>query len=537
MTEIERIKFVIYANGHGDQPITVLGELGQQNGERFYKVAETSTGIPGGQIKIPSVFSDQKPNWLKLEVVLDLFEQDEYGDAQIFAILYACRVKYDHVEKRWYFWNGNCWEADKRSQIPNLIATKVAAQYTNAAAEFLSFYGATSEKNKERLAQLHKRAKSLGTNYRIRSVLELAKGLPEVALSSDEWERDPWLLGVANGVIDLKTGELRSGRPSDYIRTISPVTWQGLDTSAPRFEKFLSEIFANDQKLINFVQRLKGCAITGLTIEHILAFLSGEGRNGKETLLEIIKEVLGDLAAPASKDVLMESRRDAGSATPHLYALRFLRLAWVSETKSGGKLNIEQAKHLSGGGTIIARPLHGNQITFTPHFTLFLITNHKPKVDADDYALWQRIILIPFTQSFVDEPKEKEEHKADKKLREKLRAELSGILAWLVRGCLEWQQQGLNPPDTVKIATKAYRQEEVLPADMTMFIEDCCTLGEGKQVAGGTLYKAYEQWAKSLDLKPLTNVVFGKRLKKRFEVKSGSPLVIYGGIGLLEDEK
>jgi putative DNA primase/helicase len=160
-----------------------------------------------------------------------------------------------------------------------------------------------------------------------------------------------------------------------------------------------------------------------------------------------------------------------------------------------------------------------------------LITNHKPRADADDYALWKRLLLIPFTQSFVDKPIAENEHKADSRLVEKLKAESAGILAWLIRGCLAWQREGLNPPESVSLATKTYQAEE---DDLSQFIEDCCLVGPDYEVRGGPLYTAYKQWAENYGMKPAGNVVFGKRLGKRFE-KRLSAGVIYSGIGLLTE--
>lgn len=475
--------------------------------------------------------------WLDTQTVLNSFGRGETGDSELLAELYTDKLAYDHAEKQWYLFNGYHWQVDERRQTGNLIANEVAAQYLQSAAETRRTAG-DNEKAQETAEKLQQRAGALRFRNKINNVLALAASHPSFALSGKEWEQSPMLLAVANGVVDLATGEFRTGRPADYIRTAAPVAWAGIETPAPRWEQFLSEIFAGDSDLIAFVQRLLGYAITGKVTEHILPILWGAGRNGKETLLETVKYVLGDLAAPASKDVVLESRFvDPGRATPHLYALRPLRLAWVSESSAGAKLNTEQVKWLTGGGTITARKLHGDPVTFTPRYTLFLMTNHKPKADADDYALWKRLLLIPFTQSFVDMPLLEHEHQADPRLAEKLKAEGPGILAWLVRGCLTWQAEGLRPPAAVTGATEAYRQDEVLPPEITQFIEDCCIVESDKQATGGDLFKRYDRYAKSLNLTPVSTVTLGKMLKKRFRVIGSNPVIVYGGIGLLADEE
>jgi putative DNA primase/helicase len=340
------------------------------------------------------------------------------------------------------------------------------------------------------------------------------------------------LLAVANGVIDLATGDFRPGRPDDYIRTATPTVWQGLNAPAPRWERFLKEIFVEDSALIAFMQRLLGYAITGKVTEHILPILWGHGRNGKDTLLETLRVVLGPSAGPVSKDVLIDKRTgNSGSASPHIYALRWLRLAWASETNAGAKFNAEQVKLLTGGGTLTARPLYGGMVTFAPKYTLLLLTNHKPRADADDYALWNRLLLIPFTQSFVDKPKLDNEHKADPHLLDKLKAEASGILAWLIRGCLAYQRDGLNPPASVRLATEAYQQEE---DDLAQFIEECCIIGPSYQVEAGPLYRAYETWAKGYGKIPWGSRTFGEKIVRRFKRDDGR-IRVYYGIGLLQN--
>ncbi len=479
------------------------------------------------QFTTPPVLAETEHVWLDTKTVLTALDRGEVGDAELLAQLYRERLAYDHAEKQWYIWNGYHWRSDRRRQVWNLIPNQLAAQYIQAAAELVK---TNRDENKGKADDLWKRAGSLRFRSRITNVLDHASKLPTLALAGDEWEAHPLLMAVINGVIDLAAGSFRPGRPADYIRAAAPVQWAGLDAPAPRWEQFLLEIFAGDVELINFIQRLLGYAITGQVTEHILPIFWGQGRNGKGTLIETIKHVLGDLAAPVSKDVLVEGRRDPGAATPHLYALRSLRLAWVSETKEGAELNAEQVKWLTGGDTLTARQLNANPVVFKPRHTLFLLTNPKPKANPDDYALWKRLLLIPFTQSFVDSPQADNEHRADPELPAKLRNEAAGILAWLVRGSLNWRQNGLNPPPSLRLATQSYQQEE---DDITLFIEECCLAKADTEVRAAEIYTAYRKWAESYGLRPASQTTFGRRLGKRF-TRRLSAGVIYSGIGLLD---
>jgi putative DNA primase/helicase len=288
-------------------------------------------------------------------------------------------------------------------------------------------------------------------------------GEENLGVSAEVWDRDPGLLGCANGVIELQTGNFRPAKPEDFIRTISPVEWQGLDATAPRWDQFLLEIFNNNQELVDFLQRLMGYALSGQVSEHIFPIFWGLGRNGKSTLMETIKQILDRLVGPIPTETLMKQHLIASGAvpSPDIMLLKGRRIVWASETSENGKLNIEKIKRFAGGDTLIARAPYGkHMIEFSPTHTLFLLTNHKPQIQDNDYAFWNRVVMIPFTISFVDEPTQPFERKRDRQLMSKLLEEKSGILAWMVRGCLSWKQEGLNPPEIVKAATQEYEHEE-----------------------------------------------------------------------------
>lgn len=465
---------------------------------------------------------------LPLAQVIDAFNRDETGDAELLSRLYADRIVFDHSESKWYLWDGQHWNKDGTDNVP-LFIDEVASQYLHAAALKRREHGEEAETLVKRLVT---RAHSLHFRNRIKNILALAASQPGLKLSGHEWDANPMVLGVENGVLDLdyQSFEFRPGQPRDYIRTYAPVEWAGIDAPAGLWEQVLSEIFAADAELINFVHRLLGYGISGRPIEHIFPVFYGEGRNGKDTLLGTIGSVLGALVSPVQSEVLLDSGRNPNAATPHLCDLRGRRLVWVSESNEGARLNSAQVKLLTGGGTIKARPLYGSPIAFDPHYLLVLVTNFKPHANPDDYALWKRLLLIPFTQAFVDDPKETWEHSRDPDLSAKLHAEAPGILAWLVRGCLEWQRIGLNPPESVRAATAAYADEENTLGE---FIVEMCILQPHAEAKGSLLYASYKAWSERGGISPMSITAFGKRLKKRFKTRS-SHGVIYEGIGLIE---
>jgi putative DNA primase/helicase len=259
------------------------------------------------------------------------------------------------------------------------------------------------------------------------------------------------------------------------------------------------------------------------------------GRNGKGTLLETVKTVLGELALKTEAELLLEQKqaRQAGAPNSSVLSLRGRRIVWASETSDGRRLNTGKLKELAGGDTLNARGVWGkHHVEFAPSHLLLLLTNSKPAAPASDYALWQRVHLIPFERAFVDDPKAPNESKADPYLGDKLKAEASGILAWLVRGCLTWQKEGLNPPDVVRAATANYKDDEDI---LGHFIEERCIMGEACHVRAGELYQAWKIWADTNGTS-LSGKIFGMEIKRRFKPDSDKAGNYYIGIGLKKVE-
>ncbi|MFH1885421.1 MAG: phage/plasmid primase, P4 family [Pseudomonadota bacterium] len=390
-------------------------------------------------------------------------------------------------------------------------------------------------KTEGRRKALLQRCRELNRRKKRADVVYLAAcGTDSLGVTGEKWDSDPWLLGVANGVLDLRTGELRPGRPEYFIRTASPVEWKGREAKAPTWEKFLQSTFAGDSDLIFYLQRLFGYGLTGLIVEHVMIILWGLGRNGKGTLIEVIGVVLGLLAGPIQAELLLEQGRSRSSAgaSPDILGLRGKRIVWASETDEGRRLNAGRVKWLTGGDTLTARGLYAKrEVTFQPSHLLCLLTNHKPMVDADDFALWQRLHLIPFNVRFVDNPEAANEAPRDPDLKAKLLAEAPGILAWLVAGCLDWQKDGLGvPPAAVAGATNEYRENEDL---LNHFIEDECQIGQEIQAQAGHLYEAYKTWAVSGGLRPVSHIKFSEQMGRKFEPRITRNRKFFLGVGLL----
>ncbi|MDQ2902986.1 MAG: phage/plasmid primase, P4 family, partial [Chloroflexota bacterium] len=298
------------------------------------------------------------------------------------------------------------------------------------------------------------------------------------------------------------------------------------------------EIFADREQaerdeLITFVQRALGYGISGHVIEHIFLILYGEeGRNGKDTLMSVLAKVLGNTVGAVSNDVIIASGRFTapGSAKPHLVALQGKRIAWASETDRGACFDASQVKFLTGGGAIAARQLYGKDYSFDPSHLLVLLTNNKPHADASDRAFWSRLCPVLFNMHFVDHPIRPNEQQKDITLGKALEAEASGILAWLVRGCLAWQEHSLQIPASVLRARQDYQGEE---DTLGQFFDACCVFTKQASVKASLLYERYKTWTQENTVKPMTGAAFGLELKKMVTSRRDKQGIIYEGVGLL----
>ncbi len=474
------------------------------------------------------------------EEVFRYYERNEDGDAELYIRLHRDRLCYDNASNEWHVFDGHHWRVDHLNEALQGIQAAVDV-YAHEAKQQAWKRLQAEQTGRKKAASLHKdketkllnRIRFLQALTRKENVLVLARtGKDSLGITGMEWDRNPFILGCLNGVIDLQTGDFRPGRPDDYIKTIAPVNWQGLNTPSPAWDAFLWSIF-EDEEIIGYIRRLMGYCATGSTRVHFLPILWGKGRNGKGTLLETIKAVLGDQVMKGRAEIFLDHKYGPGRGSPDAdtLSLRGKRLVFASETSEGRRLDTARLKEMTGGDTLNARAPHARRpVEFTPTHKLLLMTNDRPSAPASDYALWARIHLIPFRFSFVEDPQEDNERLVDLELPEKLKQEAPGILAWIVRGCLEWQRDGLNPPQTVRQATEEYRANEDI---LSPFIEECCTLGPHESIRAGVLYTSFKTWCEQNGATPLNGTRFGKEMLKKFD-STKSRGRIYIGISLNE---
>jgi putative DNA primase/helicase len=441
------------------------------------------------------------------------FPQTDTGNAQCFVRLDGHQFKYDHSRKRWMTWNGICWVADADGEAER--AAIDTARWRGSA-----FWLAGDEKRRE-IIQKVVTAEIAESLAGIRATLEVAKWISSIATVATDYDRDPFLLSVANGTINLRTGGLRHSSPEDLITRASRVVYDPFAT-CPRWLQFLDEIFDGDTELIEFIQRATGYSLTGDTREQCMFILYGNGANGKSTFLETIRKLLGP-SATATPFATFMVQRNVGAPRNDLAALVGARLVMASEAGQDASFDEAVIKQVTGQDTISCRFLYGEFFEYEPKFKIWLATNYKPAIRGNDDAIWRRIRLVPFNQQFKGE-------KRDLKLFGRLRAELPGILNWAVQGCLDWQRSGLGRPARVLAATIEYRQES---DQFGRFISERCIASPEHTASGGALYGAYAQFCQQQGEKPLANNVFAAQIAKRgFKKKRTRRGLVYQGLGL-----
>ena len=484
--------------------------------------------------------SKTQPDQLTSTDILTALNNGEDGDADLFIYLNKNKLTYDHNSGYWYVRKNERWHSDKINQhivsfepVIEIYMQEINKQ--NALQiQAVTANDSTAERKADRMKkQFLDRIKKLHKLNRRKNILKLAaSGENSLGISGDEWDSQKDILACENGVFDLKTGQFRKNMPEDYIKAIAPVEFLGLDAPATNFLNFLNTSLNNCKELVDFVQRLLGSAISGSVIEHRIYMFWGEhGRNGKGTLFELIKYVLGSLACPIPSELLMKQKnsRSSAGAAPDILNLKGKRIVWASETEEGRHINVSKLKWLSGGDTLTARGIYDKHYTeFSPTHTLFLLTNHKPHIPEGEEAMWQRVILIPFELSFIDDPKKPYHRKRDPHLKEKLMKEKSGILAWLINGYLDYQRDGLNPPNVILDQINQYKEDE---DSVQTFIKECCSKDENSISNSTDLYKAYKEFCKEDDLIIDSHTKFGSKISERFS-KGNNGKVYYKGISI-----
>lgn len=415
----------------------------------------------------------------------------DLGNAGRFVELHGEDVRFAARLGRWLSWNGTAWQEVHEDEIMRR-AFEVPAALTLEAA-----YAA--DLDLQRALKAHARKSANRKN--LRDMVALAATLLNVA--EEKLDQNPYLLAVANGTVDLRTGELRQSRREEFVTRSLSVEY---DPAAPvrRWVQFIDEITQHDPELADFLQRLLGYCLTGDMSEQCLFIFHGHGANGKSTLLEVVHELLGPYAAKTPMTSFMAPK---GERIPNdLARLRGARFVSAVEARRRDEFNEPLIKELTGGDRITARFLHKEYFEFQPAFKIAMSVNDMPRIEAGDEAMNRRFVVVPFRATFAAA-------RRDPDLREKLRQEFPGILRWMVQGCLEWQKRRLTKPEAVTAATREYMD---FVDHLGAFIKECCEVRPDAQVRVDEFYSRYREWLRdNYGIEAISKITVGRLMSKK----------------------
>ena len=439
---------------------------------------------------------------------------NDAGNADRLLKAYGESLAYVADSGRWLIRYKGRWHKDSKGKIV-VLATKVMREIYREA-ETASTKGIRLSISISKHAGRSLRAGSIA------AAIKLAATAPSIAVTSDQLDADNFLLGVRNGVLDLRTGTLRDEQREDWITRSARVEYDPTAT-CPTWVAFLDGIMAGNRDLVDILQTLAGYCLTGDTREQKFFFLYGIGANGKSTYLNTLRELLGGYAVQARPETLMLAKNGAQAHghTADLMPLIGARLAAANETEEGQRLAESLIKQITGGEPIMVRSPYGKEsVLVMPQFKVIMAGNHKPIIRGTDHGIWRRLVCIPFTVTIPDE-------KQDKGLMDKLREEFPGILNWELEGCLRWQREGLDLPATLQDERKAYMTEMDV---LQRWIDESCDVGPQYEQGVRKAYRSFSNWVVSGGYGVVSETRFAQQLtEKGFErIKTRDGSIVKG---------
>lgn len=449
----------------------------------------------------------------------------EFGNAARMIDRHAQSLMYVPELDYWYAWQENHWEV-----VPHVFIENLAKQTVFAMLKEVD----TSDPEKGEA--LMRWAMASQTAHQVRAMLSIARSDPRVVVPSKELDKNPHLLGVRNGVVDLRTGELLAADPSYRITRVCDASYS---PAAPAywFERTLSEAMWGDQEMCDFIQTAVGYSLMARPKEDVLFIPWGLGANGKSAIFDDgVLNMLGQYGAKADAGTFVENENSKGASgggpREDLVRLRGSRFVYVGETGQQDRLRESDIKTLSGGDRIVARLPYGRaSVEFYPSWVSFMPTNHKPIIRGDDYGIWRRIVPIHFSRNFKSDP----DLPHDNQRKEKIRTEADGVLRWAVQGCLMYQKAGLTLPQKVVMDQAAYRESQDV---LAQWIDQCCEVGQGLEDSLQNLWISWENFANVLGNRNIvkSSVSLSRRLDSRFTSRRGAKGVrIIQGIRVLNE--
>lgn len=434
----------------------------------------------------------------------------ELGNAERLIEGYGNNLRYCDAKGGWLVWNGYCWLPDRTNVVPQQLQAVVRGLH--AQVDRTGDFDLSAALKKWALQSESARVQ--------KGTLELAQTLEGVTVPADGFDNQPWRFPAANGIVDLRTGDLLPHAREHHFTTVSAIPYDP-SAKAPRWREAL-ERWLPDEEVRRFIQRAVGYTLTGVTSEQVFFFLHGAGSNGKSTFILVLQGLLGQMCRRiATEAVTLRSSGNPGTLRDQAAArLVGARMAVVSEIDRNARWAEGWLKDLTGGGVIATKVLYEDPSETLPTAKLWIDSNHEPRAmpgalegaAAETDSFWRRLREIPFRIPVPPAQRILDFH------RVLLRDEGPGILAWAVEGCLEWQLNGLPVPTVVQAATAAYRERE---DTLRPFLDEWLVKEEGARCTMKEVNLAYKMWAGENGEKPMPKRILQGWLEERgFKVTS-----------------
>lgn len=439
---------------------------------------------------------------------------NDSGNAKVFVDNYLNSVFYNVENKQWMMWNGQHWQFDKFNQI-KIFAEIVIEQMRNEAI---------NQQPGEIRKKMFNNINRISNTYGKEAMLKEAEHAPGIPVTNNMFDTEEDIINTRSGIVNLRTGDIK---PHDKLRKLSKFIDIPVDKKPPKlWIKFLNETYADNPDLVGYIQRLTGYWLTGYKSEQSLYIFLGDGSNGKSLLLETLLKVTGDYGTTTSSDLLVDKTFN-NNTEQKLAALIGARFVMVEETELNDRLKEATIKNMTSDyGEITARFLYGNEFTYKPQYKLVMATNYRPIIRGTDHGIWRRIKIIPHNIIIPDDEQ-------DKLLGEKLDKELPQILWWAIQGAQEYFKKGLQEPPVIQLQVKDYRSDMDVVA---RWIVDNCEVGPEFTATSRDLFQDISKYIKENKEYQMSNQMFGRNMKKKFEQRFINRARTYIGIKLREKD-
>ena len=440
-----------------------------------------------------SVITIEMPDLTQEQKLAALFEMPA-GDilsARYFAHLNEGKNIFVPHYGEWFQWDGNYWKQDNHGAM---------AVAKNTSDQFLQVTSDLFKSDPDRFKPYIGFAYHLRNKGRLDNMLALASSEATISVDSSRLDENAYLLGVPNGIVDLRHAKLLPPSPKHYITKQAGCLFDE-NADCPSWLAFLDAVFQGNQSIIKFIQLALGYTLTGSNTEELIFILYGNGANGKSVFGNVVAHILGSYGISGDSSVLVNQKPDMGSSVE---MARYAGARYVSfnETAAGNKLDARAVKVLAGREPIVARQLYQKAFEFIPQFTPWLRTNHKPIVTDTDDGIWRRLVLIPCNASFTGANN-------DPNIESRLLNEDVGILNWMVEGAKLWCSSGLKVPAIISNEVKSYRSDSDL---FGQFLADNTNTKVGARTEQNSLWLAYKSWCYLENIHEGTKASFTRRL-------------------------